>query len=133
MIKRIDHVGIVVSNISESLQVLSDLFGFKATASPVDSKSGEYRTLTLCVGDALVELIEPMDPDGSIAKFLKQRGAGLHHISFQVEDISKALKSLKAKGVRLINEEPTPVAIGRAAFVHPHSTKGILVELLERL
>ena len=79
-----------------------------------------------------IELIEPIDPQAGIAKFLEKRGEGLHHISFEVDDISKSLKSLGQKGAQLINREAWQGIRGKSAFIHPASTKGVLIELAQR-
>jgi len=85
------------------------------------------------VGESEIELLESTSPDGPIARFITSRGPGIQHIAFRVADIEKALKELKAQGVRLIDENPRYGAGGtRIAFLHPKETQGVLVELCER-
>ncbi len=85
------------------------------------------------IGDTEIELLESTDPEGPIGKFIATKGQGVHHLAFRVENIDKVLSELKAKGVRLIDEEPRYGAGGaRIAFIHPKATGGVLVELCER-
>ncbi|MGB4254951.1 MAG: methylmalonyl-CoA epimerase, partial [Rectinema sp.] len=91
------------------------------------------KTAFMPIGDTEIELLESTDPEGPIGKFIAARGQGVHHMAFRVENIDKALSELKAKGVRLIDEEPRYGAGGaRIAFIHPKATGGVLVELCER-
>jgi methylmalonyl-CoA/ethylmalonyl-CoA epimerase len=90
------------------------------------------RVAMLPIGDTKLELLEPMDPESAIAKFIERRGPGIHHIALAVEDVAGSIESLKAAGVRLIDEEPRPGAGGtRVAFAHPKGFNGVLVELVE--
>ena len=132
MIKNIDHVGIVVKSIDEALNVFSNVFGFEVIESITDPQQ-EFRTVLISVGDAALELIEPINPDGSMAKFLEQRGGGIHHLSIGVDNIEQELKSLRAKGIRLVNKELQSLPSARVAFVHPHSAGGVLIELIQRV
>lgn len=129
MIRKIDHIGIVVRNIDEALKIFSS-FGFRVVESVTEQ---EFRTVLISAGDAALELIEPLSPKGSIAKFLEERGGGMHHLSLGVDSIEQELKSLQAKGIRLVNKEPQSLPSGQVAFVHPHSTGGVLIELIQRV
>jgi methylmalonyl-CoA/ethylmalonyl-CoA epimerase len=131
VIKKIDHVGIVVSNIDETLKLLSDIFGFGESDTFMDSGQA-FRSSLIRINDATFELIEPIGTQGSIAKFLKERGNGLHHVSLEVDDLAEELKSLQKMGIRLINTEPQPVGDSKVLFIHPHSTKGVLIELVQK-
>ncbi len=87
----------------------------------------------LPVGDTEIELLESTSPDGPIAKYIEKKGEGMQHVAFRVENIEEALKTLKAKGVRLIDETPRMGAGGaKIAFVHPKETFGVMIELCER-
>jgi methylmalonyl-CoA/ethylmalonyl-CoA epimerase len=132
MIRSIDHVGIVVKNIGETVGILSKTFGFEVIET-IDAPNGEFKTAIVSCGDTKLELIEPVSGQGSIAKFLEQRGGGMHHLSFRVDDIEEELRSLEAKGVRLVNNKPSSVASTLVAFVHPGSTGGVLVELIQKV
>jgi methylmalonyl-CoA/ethylmalonyl-CoA epimerase len=126
---RIDHIGIAVSNIGDSLRFFRDALGLELDA-PEDVPSQRARAHFLQAGEAAVELVEPTAEDSPIAKYIAKRGPGIHHLALRVDDIVAALAELKAKGVRLIDETPRPGAHDSlVAFIHPASTHGVLVEL----
>ena len=132
MTGRIDHIGIAVANLDETLKVYTDILGLTlhGTETVADQK---VRVAFLPVGDTEIELLESTEPDGPIAKFIEAKGQGLQHIAFRVDDIEAALAELKAKGVRLIDEKPRYGAGGaKIAFLHPKSTHGVLIELSQR-
>ena len=125
----IDHVGIAVSDLQQSLAFFRDAIGLELEA-PEEVPSQRVRAHFLAAGGATVELVEPTAPDSPIANYLEKRGSGLHHLCLRVDDIIAALGEMKAKGVRLIDEQPRPGAHGSlVAFIHPASTHGVLVEL----
>jgi methylmalonyl-CoA/ethylmalonyl-CoA epimerase len=127
----IDHVGIAVRDLAEALAFYRDALGLEVEA-PEEVRSQRVRAHFLPVGAARLELLEPTAPDSPIARYLDKRGPGLHHVALRVEDIRAALADLKARGVRLIDEEPRPGAHGAlVAFLHPASTHGVLVELTQ--
>jgi methylmalonyl-CoA epimerase len=130
VVKRVNHVGIVVKSIEETMKTYSELFGIKP-ARIEDVPDQGVKSAMVSIGDTAIELIEPTDPSGGVAKFL-ERGGGLHHISLEVEDIDAELKSLAGKGARLIDKEARSSYTGKIAFVHPAATKGILVELAQK-
>ena len=131
MIKEIDHVGIVVKNIDETVKTLSKVFGSEVIET-VNAPNGEFKTAIVTCGNTKLELIEPVSGQGAIAKFM-EHGGGIHHLSLRVDDIEKELGSLDAKGVRLVNKKPSAVSSSLVAFIHPGSTEGVLVELIQRL
>ncbi|MCK4471771.1 MAG: methylmalonyl-CoA epimerase, partial [Anaerolineae bacterium] len=90
------------------------------------------RIAFLPVGESEIELVEPLTAESGVARFLEKRGEGLHHICLEVDDIEAALQDLAAKGIRLIDEQPRRGAHGRVAFLHPKSTHGVLIELIEK-
>lgn len=125
----IDHVGVAISDLDESLAFFKDALGLELEP-PEDIPSQRVRAHFLHAGDATVELVEPTSDDSPIAKFITRRGPGLHHLCLRVDDIVFALAELKAKGVKLIDEVPRPGAHhSLVAFIHPSSTHGVLVEL----
>ena len=131
-ILKIDHLGVAVNSISEGKNFWTQVMGleFEGTET-VDAQ--KVTTAFLPVGESEVELLESTDPDGPIAKFISKKGEGLQHIAFRVDNIENALKELKEKGVRLIDQTPRKGAGGALiAFLHPKATNGILVELCER-
>lgn len=130
--KNIDHIGIAVSNIQESLSFWQAALGIEPQGIE-EIADRKLRTAFLPVGDTNIELLEATGAESTIAKFIEKRGEGLHHIAIRVDDIDAALAELKAKGVQLIDETPRNGAGGaRIAFVSPRSTHGVLLELCER-
>ncbi len=131
-VKRIDHIGIAVKGIEEASKFYTDILGLEI--EDIEHVSDQRVNVAFVpVADSEVELLESTDPDGPIAKYLGSRGEGVQHIAFRVEDIEEALRELKEKGVRLIDQAPRKGAGGaRIAFIHPKETNGVLVELCER-
>jgi methylmalonyl-CoA epimerase len=125
----LDHVGIAVKDLQAALAFYRDALGLEVE-SPEDVPSQRVRAHFVPVGESKLELLEATAPDSPIAKYVDKRGPGLHHITLRVEDIRAALAQLKARGARLIDEEPRPGAEGAlVAFVHPATAHGVLVEL----
>jgi methylmalonyl-CoA/ethylmalonyl-CoA epimerase len=126
---RVAHIGIAVASIDAALGFYRDVLGLE----PGDPETADGATIVgLSLGDVQVELLEPRDPDGPVAKFLAKRGPGIHHVCYRVPDLDRALERCRAAGYRLIDEVPRRGAGSRRiAFVHPNATAGILVELTE--
>jgi len=129
-ILRIHHIGIAVKNSEESSAFWQDALGLAVdhTENVVAQKS---KVTFLPVGQSEVELVQPTDEDSTIAKFLTDRGPGIHHICLQVDDIEGMLQTLQEKGIRLINSVPMEEPGRKMAFIHPKSTGGVLVELYQ--
>jgi methylmalonyl-CoA/ethylmalonyl-CoA epimerase len=126
---RIAHIGVAVSDLQSALAFYRDVLGLEP--HPPESADGAT-IVSLPFGDAQVELLEPQDPDGPIAKFLARRGPGIHHICYRVPDLDRALEACRRAGYHLVDQVPRPGAGGRRiAFLHPKSTAGILLELTE--
>jgi methylmalonyl-CoA epimerase len=127
---KIDHLGIVVRDIQEALQVYETALGLplKGTVEVPDQK---VSVAFLPIGESNIELVQPLTDDTGIAKYLEKRGEGIHHICIEVDDIEAVLARLKTYKVRLIDEEPRQGAHGRVAFVHPKAMHGVLIELVE--
>lgn len=131
-IKHIDHIGIAVKSIEEGGRFFTDVLGLRLEKVETVAEQ-KVKTGFFPITDSEVELLESTEPDGPVAKFIDARGEGVHHIAFRVEDIDEALRELKEKGVRLIDQEPRKGAGGaRIAFIHPKETHGVLVELCEK-
>jgi methylmalonyl-CoA/ethylmalonyl-CoA epimerase len=131
LLAAIDHTGIAVASLDESLGFYRDVLGLALVHRETVIDQGVEAAL-LDVGDSHVELIAPLGPETGVARFLKQRGPGLHHVAYRVGDIEAALASLSAAGVRLIDEQPRIGIRGsRVAFVHPAATGGVLTEIVE--
>jgi len=131
VIKRIDHIAIIVRNIEEALQVYEGALGLELT-EVVEAPEQAVRVAFLPVGESQIELVEPLTTGSGVAKFLEKRGEGMHHICLEVEDIKAALQGLAAKGVQLIDGQPRQGARGRVAFLHPKGAHGVLIELIEK-
>ena len=125
----IAHVSIAVPSIARALAFYRDVLGL--TPGPPESADGAT-IVSLTFGDVHVELLEPRDAAGPVAKFLAKRGPGIHHVCYRVPDLDRALERCRAAGYRLIDDVPRRGAGGRRiAFVHPKATAGILLELTE--
>ena len=134
MPKRIDHVAIIVRDIEQSLQFYRDTLGI--TPSEIkDVPTEQVRIAFLPMGGpggSEIELIEPTTPNSSLTKFLEKRGEGLHHICLEVDDIDAALREMQDKGAPVLDKQPRVAAEGRAIFLHPKGTNGVLLELIEK-
>ncbi len=131
MIKGLHHVCIAVSNLDEALKVYEKNFGLKPARVQLVPDQGVKAALIPVGEEGEIELIEPTNPEGGVAKFIKNRGEGIHHICLEVDDIDKELKSLAAKGVELIDKTPRRGVPGKIAFLHPKAARGVLVEIVQ--
>ena len=132
-LNRVDHVGVAVVNLAESVAFYESL-GFKAKGTEVVEEQ-QVKVCFMPCGDSELELLESTTPDGPIAKYIEKNGGrgGIQHVAIRVDDIDKALVELKEKGIRMIDQTPRYGAGGaRIAFVHPKATGGLLLELCER-
>jgi len=130
-LKRLDHIAVLVEDLDQALSFWRDQLGLPLDhVEVIDSM--EVKIAFLPLGDSEIELVQPTTADSGLAKYLKKRGPGLHHICIEVENINTMLGELKEKGVRLIDGEPVTMDDGRKlAFLHPKSAGGVLVELYE--
>ena len=127
---RLDHVGIAVRSVSEQLEIYSKLGGFDIKLTEVPAQNA--RIALLKSGETSVELLEPTSEGSSLAKFIRDRGEGLHHIAFAVDDVERSMEELKAKGFRFVYEKPAEGKFGsRVNFIHPKTAGGVLVELTQ--
>jgi methylmalonyl-CoA epimerase len=133
MVKKIDHIAIAVKNLDEALQLYHKLFGVKASRIETIPQQGVKAALLPMGEGSEIELLEPTDPQSGIAKFLENRGEGIHHICLEVEDVDRELSALADKGVQLIDNQGRPGLAGKVGFLHPKSTKGVLIELAQKL
>ena len=131
-ISHIEHLGIAVQSIEESLPFFKDVLGLECYATEV-VEDQKVKTAFLKVGEVKLELLEPTSPESAVAKWLEKGGKGVHHVAFAVEDgVAEALVEAEGKGIRLIDQKPRPGAEQMSiAFLHPKSTAGILTELCE--
>jgi methylmalonyl-CoA/ethylmalonyl-CoA epimerase len=128
MIKKIDHLGIAVRSLDEAIPYYEKALGLHCEGRE-EVASQRVRTAFFDVGGVHLELLEPTSPDSPIAKFIAERGEGIHHIAFRTDDIVAQLGQAAAAGIRLIHEKPFEGAAGKdVAFLHPKSTRGVLTE-----
>ncbi len=131
MFKRIDHVGIVVNSLDETLKTYCDQLGF-TLIERITIPEQLVEAAFLDAHNSTLELIAPTDATSGTARFLQNRGEGTHHVCFEVEDIEAALAELRTQGLRLIDEKPRRGPHGLVAFVHPKATHGTMIELLQK-
>ena len=128
---KIDHIGIATNGIDDAARFYLELLGLQIEHVE-EVPSQKVRVAMLPLGESRVELLEPTSDDSPISKFLAKRGPGIHHLAVRVQDIRASLAELKEKGARLIDEQPRTGAGGcLVAFIHPSSTGGVLLELVE--
>lgn len=129
MLRKIDHVGVAVKNLKETIEFFEHTFSLKPTKV---IETPKMRGAFIPIGDSEIELIQPTDPELSIAAFIANNGERIHHVSIRVNGLEKVLQELKKKGIKLIDEKPRIGIHGvEIAFLNPESTKGILIELCE--
>jgi len=133
-VKKVSHIGVAVSSIDEYIGFFRDVLGLEFTGTE-DVADQKVRVAFLKVGESRVELIEPTRDDSPVRKYLdaNEGKPRIHHVAYEVDDLEAALAEVKAKGIRLIDEEPRLGAGGvRIAFLHPKATAGVLTELCEQ-
>ncbi len=129
MIRKLDHIGIAVLSVEQALHFYESALGIKAE-SVEDLPEQKTKVAVLPIGRSRLELLESLEADSPVARFLRKRGQGLHHLCFQVEDIAAELERLRSSGVRLIDHVPRRGVGGcLVAFIHPESAAGVLIEL----
>lgn len=131
-VEKIDHIGIAVDSIEKWIGYYKDVLGLEHTTS-VEIAEQNIRVAFLKIGESQIELVEPTSDDSPIAKFLENRGSGIHHIAVLVDDIDAALAKHRESGARLIDNEPRMGAHNmRIAFIHPKASGGVLMELCQK-
>ena len=131
-ITHIEHIGIAVKNLEESVRYYENVLGLKCYAVE-EVRDQKVKTAFFMVGQTKIELLETTDPAGPIGKFLEKKGEGIHHIAFAVEKLAESLKEAEQLGVQLIDVSPRQGAEGLSiAFLHPKSTGGVLTELCSK-
>ncbi|OGN95412.1 MAG: methylmalonyl-CoA epimerase [Chloroflexi bacterium RBG_13_51_18] len=130
MIKKVHHIGIAVNNLQESVALFEKLLGVKAHIEGAPCQKVTEAVFKIG-GGVEIDLLEPMGPDSTVAKFLEKRGEGLHHIALEVDDIDNDLKAMEKKGIQLIDREGREGVAGKIGFLHPKSANGVLIELVQ--
>ena len=132
MITGLDHIGIAVNDLDEALRVYEKVLGLKVKKIKVIEEQ-KIKAALLLAGKIKIELMEPTDEEGPVARFIKKKGEGVHHIALTVTNLEDFLKKIKEKGIALVDEKSRIGAEGyKMAFLHPKSTKNVLLELCEK-
>ncbi|MGF7060882.1 methylmalonyl-CoA epimerase [Brassicibacter mesophilus] len=132
MVKKVDHIGVAVSNLEDALKFYQEVMGLNLHGIEVVEEQ-KVKVAFLPIGDTEIELLESTDKEGPIAKYIEKKGEGIQHIAYRVDNIEEALNEMRSKGIRLIDEKPRYGAGGaKIAFLHPKSTYGVLIELCQR-
>ena len=133
MIEFIDHIGIAVKNLDDAVRLYRDVLGFKLQGIHTLAERKVKVAFFSGGHESRIELLEPLDGESPVAKFLETRGEGIQHLAVRVKNIEVALEDFKQKGLTLIDEKPRAGAEGaKIAFVHPKSTRGVLLELVQK-
>jgi methylmalonyl-CoA/ethylmalonyl-CoA epimerase len=131
MLEKLDHIGIAVKDLDQAMKLYREAFGIEPDLV-YESSYTKAKIAFFPVGEVRIELIQPLDPESVVGKFLEKRGEGIHHISYHVKDVDRSLAELEKKGVQLIDKKSRKVRENeRVAFLHPKSTNGVLVELIQ--
>ena len=131
--QKIEHIGIAVKSFTNSIPLFEKLLNTDCYKTEI-VESENVNTAFYKTGETKIELLESIDPDGIIAKFIEKKGEGIHHIAFEVEDIEAEMKRMKAEGFTLLNEKPKKGADNKlVCFLHPKTTNGILIELCQTI
>jgi methylmalonyl-CoA/ethylmalonyl-CoA epimerase len=131
MLEQIDHVGIAVPDLETAVEHYRETFGV-APAHRERVESQGVEEVLFRVGVSYIQLLGALGPDTPVGRFLRKRGGGVHHVAYRVDDVATTLETLKERGARLVDETPRPGSRGTSiAFVHPASTEGVLVELVQ--
>jgi methylmalonyl-CoA/ethylmalonyl-CoA epimerase len=130
MLKRISHLGLAVKDLDAAIQLYEQVFGLPVAHRWV-AQADRMKAASFRVGDLEIELMQPLDDDSPVGRFIARRGEGIHHIAYRVDDVADALHRAREAGVATIDEQPRPGGDGRTriGFLHPRSTFGVLTEL----
>ena len=132
MIEQIDHIGIAVRSIEESTPLYRDVLGLEYEGSEIVEEQG-VKVAFFKVGQAMIELLEPLDESGPVARFIDTHGEGIHHLALRSDDIEGQRRQVASSGVRLLSEQPLDGAHGKLiSFLHPKDTGRVLLELTQR-
>lgn len=132
MIKKVDHIGIAVKSLEQTLPFYTEVLNLKYLGTEV-VESQKVKVAFLKAGETKIELLEPTTDESTIAKFIEKRGEGIHHMALAVDDIQERINEIKTKGIRMIDDDARIGAAGaQVAFMHPKSTGSVLVELCEK-
>ena len=128
----LNHVCIAVKDIEETLKFYGELFGLEVSGNIENIEDQSVKAALVRVGGSQLEFIQPTDPDGPIAKFIDDRGEAVHHLCFEVENLDQKLENLDDLGYRMIDKKSRDGLSGQIGFIHPKSTRGVLIELVDQ-
>ena len=128
MLKKLSHVSIAVENVDEAVKFYRDVLGLEVTRT-VTLDDRQLKIAFVKIGETELELLEPLNQDNTVRRYLDRWGPGLHHICFEVDDVAGSMEALKSRGAEFTDTEPRPGAVGQVAFMPPSSTGGVLVEI----
>lgn len=128
MFKRLNHISVAVPSVDDALKFYRDLLGLEVTRV-VKLDDRQLKVAFIKIGETEIELLEPLNQDNTVARFLERRGPGLHHICLEVDDIEAAMAELNERGAEFVDPEPKRGAVGQVAFILPEVGRGVLVEL----
>ncbi|MGM0556192.1 MAG: methylmalonyl-CoA epimerase [Myxococcota bacterium] len=132
MLDKIDHIGIAVHSIEEKMELYRDVLGLEFEGTETVEEQG-VKVAFFRIGESMIELLEPIDEDGPVARFLAKHGEGIHHLAAGTQDIESARERVADGGVRLLSDAPRDGAHGKLiSFMHPKDTGGVLMELTQR-
>lgn len=130
--QKIDHIGIAVKSIEESLPFYTETLGLELLGME-EVTTQKVKVAFIQIGESKIELLEPLSEESAVAKFIAKKGEGIHHVALGVKDIDERIKEMKEHGIQMINETSVPGAGGaQVAFMHPKSTGSVLYELCEK-
>jgi|PlaIllAssembly_1097288.scaffolds.fasta_scaffold559670_2 methylmalonyl-CoA/ethylmalonyl-CoA epimerase len=131
MLEKIDHIGIAVKDLEQAIRLYKEAFGIEPSLV-YESEYTKAKIAFFPIGQTRIELIQPINPESVMGKFLEKKGEGIHHISFNVKDVDKSLSELEMKGIQLIDRKARKVRENeKVAFLSPKSTNGVLIELIQ--
>ncbi|WP_165146372.1 methylmalonyl-CoA epimerase [Marinitoga sp. 38H-ov] len=131
IMKKIDHIGIAVRSIENALKLYNDLLGLEITGEEILEDRG-LKVAFIKVGDTRIELLEPLHEKSEISSFLEKKGEGMHHIAYEVDDVKSMIEKAKSLELKPLSDEPKDGAHNtKVVFLHPKTTNGVLVELVE--
>ena len=131
MLEKVDHIGIAVKDLEQAIRLYKEAFGIEPSLV-YESEYTKAKIAFFPIGQTRIELIQPINPESVMGKFLEKKGEGIHHVSFKVKDVEQSLREIEAKGVQLIDKQSRKVRENeRVAFLHPKSTHGVLIELIQ--
>jgi methylmalonyl-CoA/ethylmalonyl-CoA epimerase len=131
MLEKIDHIGIAVKDLEQAIRLYKEAFGIEPSLV-YESEYTKAKIAFFPIGQTRIELIQPINPESVMGKFLEKKGEGIHHISFNVKDVDRSLSELEPRGIQLIDRKARKVRENeKVAFLSPKSTNGVLIELIQ--